>query len=145
MKRTSHVIIREVTSQLPSMPDRPVAERDGETITEPHPYTRGRWFYVELHLANFGWFGPVGLATIDISGSGGVADVASMFVLDGLRREGYGRELIEAAGERWPFLTWTDCDSSRGFHERLVEQGIARKHGSYYQFIPKSERGTHGS
>jgi hypothetical protein len=69
-----------------------------------------------------------------------VADMPSLFVLDCIRNQGCGRMIIEAAGERWPNMTWIATDDSVDFHTGLVRDGIARKHGCHYEFVPKSER-----
>lgn len=138
-KRTQALMIREVTGQLPQLPD----EWFTENAKIPHAYATGRWFYIELHIGNFGLFGPAALGIVNVTDDGERAEMVSMHVEDCVRREGYGRQIIEAAGERWPMLTWTDTGSSRPFHQHLIKEGIARRHrdgSAYYDFIPKAKR-----
>ena len=137
LERAYKVVIREVTDDLPDLPDRWLC-RD---YSEPHAYKSGQWFYIELHVANFGCYGPCGMGTVqNVDEDGPLADLVSLFVLDCIRNQGCARMIIEAAGERWPNLAWIDTDESRQFHEGLIRDGIARKHGSHYEFIPKAER-----
>lgn len=137
LKRIHRLFIREVTEDLPVFPDWVWGEDEhGKLLTEPHPYQKDRrWFYVEIHVSNFGWFGPIALGIACTQPDETDAEMVSMWVLDELRQQGYGRQLIKSAGQRWPDLSWTDCDESRPFHEQLVREGIATKARSgYYHF-----------
>ena len=142
MKRTQAIMIREVTGQLPHLPDQAITDK----VNEPHPYQRGRWFYVELHLGNYGLYGPAALGVVSVNDGDedyDRAELVSMFVEDCVRGGGYGTQIIEAAGARWPNLIWTDGPGSLHFHENLVERGVSYliPHGAgYYQFIPKGDR-----
>jgi GNAT superfamily N-acetyltransferase len=131
---TSYVIyMREVTGTLPLFLINQNSERHNEA------YREGRWFYVEGHVGNFGLYGPGAMGVIHIHGSS--QELINDVVHDSLRRKGLARALIEAAGERWPQLSWMHTSESRPFHRRLVAQGIARNGGSeYYDFLPKIDR-----
>lgn len=140
MKRTQAIMIREVTGQLPHLPDQAITDK----VNEPHPYQRSQWFYVELHLGNFGLFGPAALGVVTVNDKDyDRAELSNLCVEDCVRREGYGTQIVEAAGARWPNLIWTEGPGSYAFHQKLVERGIAYRipnGAGYYQFIPKGAR-----
>jgi len=137
------LFIREVTEDLPAFPEVQLGiDENEEPVAEPHPYRRGRWFYVEIHVSNSAWFGPAALGIVATDMDEQNVKMVSLWVADSLRGRGYGTQLIESAGQRWPDLRWTDFGESRPFHDRLVEGGIAKPkdRSGYYQFVPKEER-----
>lgn len=125
---TKHFVFRKV--------EMPYIEQRGA-----NKYGYDQYWYAELHLGNFGIYGPAALAVIKEN------EVLELFVLDSVRGRGYGTALIKAAGKKFGPLHWCDTDESRGFHQSLVAKGIARvvlRHdsGNKYEFIPKRERTT---
>jgi GNAT superfamily N-acetyltransferase len=132
--------IREVTGQLPIFPKTyPLPEEVRYPKFESENYKKGRWFYVEIHVGNNGIYGPAALGVVHVQDFG--ASMLSVYVLEPVRRLGFGRLLIEVAGARWPNLNWNDTDESRPFHRRLCSEGIAQSDGEgFYKFIPKSKR-----
>jgi len=130
--------LREVTGELPEFPDEfygavDVAPEDqNERDILKDTYMRGRWFYVELHIRKWGWYGPIAQGTVCVTEDR--VEILGMSVVDGLREQGYGRALIEYIGKEWSNVEWCDCPISRGFMDELVKQGVAiRKpqNGSY--------------
>ena len=87
-------------------------------------YERGRWYYVEAHLANFGIYGPAALGVVHETAEH--VEFLSLLVNDSVRGRGLGKQVVCAIRERWPTATWTDTPDSRPFHETLVRDGIAR-------------------
>src|SRR5208337_3541942 len=99
-----------------------------ETILPPHtkhPYCAGRWFYCELHIGGAGTFGLAGLAMAHVVDRKHV-EIRHVFVLENLRRHGVGRDIMLACRRRWPAAVWADTPPSRGWHEKLCAEGIAR-------------------
>jgi hypothetical protein len=129
------IFIREVTGNLPEFPS-----------CEKQPYSEGRWFYVELHCRNYRPPGPGAIGIVNDDGRlGSVAWMHSLFVTEWIRRAGAGTAVIEAAGERWPNLTWTSTsEDSQGFHDHLVRAGVARWNEEMlaYEFVPQAKRKT---
>jgi GNAT superfamily N-acetyltransferase len=95
------IVFREVTDHLPFFPDNELQNR---------AYCEDQWFYVELHARGF--CRPVAFATIGMHDGGG-AMLFGLIVQDPFRRQGLGRAVIEAAGARWPCLSWSDAIESR--------------------------------
>ena len=129
--RIHRISFRDVTDDLPDFPDEYWGDnKDGEIPKGaegiiPDTYKRGRWFYIEIHVRGWGWYGPIAHATVHVDED--TVDLIGMFVIDGLRQQGYGRALIESVAERWPNVTWQGCSAARQFMDRLVEQGVAIK------------------
>jgi GNAT superfamily N-acetyltransferase len=117
------VYFREVTGALPDF------------------YGPGRWYYAEIHVygSEFDWFGPIGLATIHEPDAGRPICLSGM-VLEQARKHGFGTLGIEQIGERWPNIYWTRAFASWGFHEKLVELGIARYSDGIYEYVPRAMR-----
>jgi GNAT superfamily N-acetyltransferase len=133
--------VREVTGQLPVFSSE-FPYPDGTSLPTFHneAYAEGRWFYVEVHAGNFGIYGPVAFGTVQ-ERDPGHAEMINVFVADCLRRRGFGRLLMEIAGRRWPYLSWTGTPDSRPFHESLVRDGVARAYGhDFYEFVPRPGR-----
>lgn len=122
---TKHFVFRE--AKMPK-----IAQHNGLK------YSGGQWWYVELHLGDFGLYGPAALGVIH---NGNFSD---LFVNDCVRHRGYGTDVIEAAVKRFGTLTWCDTTQSRPFHESLVAKGIARvtSYGgsNWYESIPLKRR-----
>ncbi len=92
------VIFREVTRNLPLRAK----------------YKGGRWHYAELHVAEFGLYGPAALGVICVKR---YPQMVSLTVVDDVRRYGLGTELIKASLARWPNLTWQDTIESKPSRE----------------------------
>jgi GNAT superfamily N-acetyltransferase len=112
---SEHIEVRRVT--MPSIP-----ESEGNKYNAAYA-----WWYVELHLAATGWYGPVAMAVVSQCPLG--AYVESLFVQDQFRRQGCATLLMEAIGKRFPRVEWEDNGISRPFHESLVRSGIAQPTG----------------
>jgi len=133
---SGEVMFREVTGALPAFPNtfrrRPFDDKLAYS-------ENAKWFYVELHVGNHGTYGPVGLATVSVKGS--CVQVLSLFVLDHMREQGYGRKLMLAIRERWPNASWYSTGKSRPFHQKLVAEGVAKTTGnSYYCFVEEATK-----
>lgn len=119
----------------------PVRDTPPEAPPEPK-YPRGRWYYVEAHLTNFGIYGPAALGVVHVARD--CVEFLSLLVNDSVRGCGLGTAVVCAIRERWPTATWCDTPDSRPFHETLVRDGIAQTtydagaHGysSSYEFVP---------
>jgi hypothetical protein len=83
---------------------------------------------VELHVGNHGLYGPAAIGTVNEHD--GITEMLSLIVIDHLRGLGFGTEVIVAAGERWPTMSWDATNESLGFHQSLVRQGIATEVGT---------------
>lgn len=120
--------VRDVTGELPFIPD---GLCDGCPGSED-PYEIGQWFYVELHVRHFGWFGPAAIATVHHTEYG--TEMVALWVMESLRRQGLGRRLVEEVINRWGNVSWCSCDESRPFHQKLEAEGLAkaRNDGSNY-------------
>lgn len=104
------VVCREVTDALPDFLPGPT-----------HPYSWGRWHYLEAHSRDA--YGPVAMLTAHETSCG--VELMDLFVVDDLRGKGFAHLLMRAARETWPRAVWTDSPASRGFHQRLVAEGLA--------------------
>jgi hypothetical protein len=122
------IVFRDVTGHLPLFGD-------------DDKYGEGRWWYAELHLRNreLNWWGPVGLAVIHEPTNGRPVCLSAL-LLDSARHHGIGIRAAEAIGERWPDIYWTSTPGSLGFHQKLVDAGIARYRNGVYDFVPKRHR-----
>jgi len=134
------IIVREVSSQLPRRPA--LDTFDALARGDRFYYSENlRWFYVELHVAYHGTYGPTALATVSVDGER--AHMASMFVVDHMRGEGYGTRLVEEVGKRWPQATWESTIASEPFHRSLVRRGMASRRDNgftgFYRFKERAD------
>ena len=75
-----------------------------------------RYWHLEVYddeAPNEGTMFPVGIAyVVEMPNRG--AQLQFVFVADQWRRQGFGRQLVQAAKDRWPFLTWTSSMGVEG-------------------------------
>jgi GNAT superfamily N-acetyltransferase len=123
------VLFRDVTGHLPifDMPE-----------GVPEPYGKGWWSYVELHAPAGGIYGPIAWGIVRENENG--SELLTLHVFEHFRKQGWGRALVEEAGERFEELRWTYLTSSLGFHEKLVEEGIAVREGHTFYYVRKGNR-----
>lgn len=88
--------------------------------TEPHPSGPVKFWHLEYY-EDFAEDGspqkrrgfPVGVAYVaEVPNQG--AQLNFIFVADQWRGRGYGKELLLAARQRWPMLTWTSAMGDAG-------------------------------
>ncbi len=78
----------------------------------PSESSDARFWHVECY-SDEGRMFPVGVAYVVEVGNR-AAQLQFILVADQWRRQGFGKQLLSAIKDRWPFLTWTSAMGPEG-------------------------------
>lgn len=84
---------------------------------QPHLSTSesndAKFWHVECYNDDENCMFPVGVAYVIAMGNR-AAQLQFILVADQWRRQGFGKQLLQAIKDRWPFLTWTSAMGPQG-------------------------------
>ena len=69
------------------------------------------------------------VATSFVVEAGDVVEILATEVRHDMRRQGYGHAIKCAIAQRWSNATWEGALASAGWHQRLVNEGVAVRTG----------------